>query len=143
MLWTLGGHVFPRIERMLAERRDATEGRTERAAAVRAEAEAARDAGLRELADARHEAARIRQDHAERGAAAIAAARAEGIRDRDRFLSAGHARIAADRTEAADRLRQDVGELAVTLAGRVVGEPVHTIAAERRTVDRFFETDTR
>ncbi|MFJ9843029.1 hypothetical protein ACIRYZ_21655 [Kitasatospora sp. NPDC101155] len=46
---------------------------------------------------------------------------------------------AADRAAAATRLRQDVGGLAVTLAGRVVGEPVHTIAAERRTVDRFFE----
>jgi F-type H+-transporting ATPase subunit b len=46
---------------------------------------------------------------------------------------------AADRATAATRLRQDVGGPAVTLAGRVVGEPVHTIAAERRTVDRFFE----
>ncbi|MBV2153794.1 F0F1 ATP synthase subunit B [Kitasatospora sp. SUK 42] len=139
MLWMLGGHVFPRIERVLAERRDATEGRTEHAEAVRTEAEATKDAGLRELADARHEAARIRQEYAERGAAAIALARAEGTRDRDRFLAAGHARITADRAEASDRLRQDVGELAVTLAGRVVGEPVHAIAAERRTVDRFFE----
>ncbi|MFJ2187930.1 hypothetical protein ACIOJE_08165 [Kitasatospora sp. NPDC087861] len=140
VMWTLGHGLLPRIERVKAERWDATEGRTERAEAVRAEAEAAHDAGRQELAQARHEASRIRQEYAEQGAAAVADARAEGIRDRDRLVSASHTRIAADRAEAADRLRQDVGELAVTLAGRVVGEPVHTVAADRRTVDRFFDS---
>ncbi|MER7754305.1 hypothetical protein [Kitasatospora sp. NPDC097643] len=138
MLWTLGRGAFPRIERLRAERRDATEGRAERAEAVRAEAEAVQDAGRRELAAARHEAARIRQEYAERGAAAIARARAEGARERDELLAAMRALIAAERAEAAARLRRDVGKLAVTLAGRVVGEPVHSVAADRRTVDRFL-----
>ncbi|MEV7599166.1 F0F1 ATP synthase subunit B [Kitasatospora sp. NPDC089797] len=141
LLWTLGTRLLPRVERVQAERRDATEGRAERAEAVRAEAEAVREAVRRELAEARHEAARIRRDHAERGAAAIAAARADGTRDRERLLAAGRTRIAADRDAAAAVLRQDVGELAVLLAGRVVGEPVHTVAAERRTVQRFFTAE--
>ncbi|MGW3041816.1 F0F1 ATP synthase subunit B family protein [Kitasatospora sp. NPDC001159] len=140
LMWALGFHLLPRVERVRAQRWDATEGRTERAEAVRAEAEATRDAALQKITAARHEAARIRQEYAEQGTAAIAAARAEGLRDRDLLLATGHARIAADQAEAATRLRQDVGGLAVTLAGRVVGEPLHAIAAERRTVDRFFET---
>ncbi|MER7842928.1 hypothetical protein ABTZ03_03155 [Kitasatospora sp. NPDC096077] len=53
----------------------------------------------------------------------------------------GRARIAADRAEAAAVLRQDLGGLAVLLAGRVIGEPVHTVAAERRTVKRFLTAD--
>ncbi|GAB7183395.1 F0F1 ATP synthase subunit B [Kitasatospora sp. Ki12] len=141
ILWTLGRHLLPRIERVQAERREATEGRAEHAEALRAEAEAVRDTHLRELAEARHQAARIREDCTERGAAAIAAARAEGLRERDELLTTGRARIAADRAAAAERLRQDVGELAVTLAGRVIGEPVHEVAARRRTVERFFETN--
>ncbi|MEU8919635.1 hypothetical protein AB0D10_01695 [Kitasatospora sp. NPDC048545] len=141
VLWILGRHLLPRAERVQAERWEATEGRMERAETLYAEADAVRDAHVRELAEARHEAARIRADYAERGAAAIAAARAEGLRTRDALLVAGRARIAADRAAAADVLRGDVGELAVTLAGRVIGEPVHAVAARRRTVERFFEAD--
>ncbi|WP_234434983.1 MULTISPECIES: hypothetical protein [Streptomyces] len=141
MMWILGVGLLPRIERVRAERWDATEGRTERAEAVRSEAEAVRDAALQEIGAARHEAARIREEYAERGAAAIAAARAEGLHARDALLATGRARIAADRAVAADRLRQDVGELAVALAGRVVGEPVDAVAARRRTVDRFFDAN--
>ncbi|MGW2372038.1 F0F1 ATP synthase subunit B family protein [Kitasatospora sp. NPDC001683] len=138
LMSSLGFVLLPRIERVRARRWDATEGRIERAEAVRAEAEATRYAALDEIAGARHEAARIRREYAERGAAAIAAARAEGVRDREHLLTTGRARLATGRTAAAGRLRQDVGELAVALAGRVVGEPVHTVAAERRTVERFL-----
>lgn len=138
LMFTLGVLLLPRIERVRAQRWDATEGRTERAEAIRAEAEAVRDAALYEIIEARHEAARIRQEYTERGSAAIAAARAEGVRDRELLLTGGRARITADRTAAAGLLRQDVGDLAVLLAGRVVGEPVHAVAAERRTVERFF-----
>ncbi|MFJ8474632.1 hypothetical protein [Kitasatospora sp. NPDC094011] len=141
LMFALGVLLFPRIERLRAERWDATEGRTERAEAVRAEAEAVRDAALHEIAAARHEAARIRQEYAEHGAAAIAAARADGSRDREQLLTTGRARIAADHAEAAAVLRQDLGGLAVLLAGRVIGEPVHTVAAERRTVERFLAAD--
>ncbi|MFI2608783.1 hypothetical protein [Kitasatospora sp. NPDC018619] len=143
LLWALGRHLLPRIERLRAERREATEGRAERAEALLAEAEATREARLRELAEARHEAARIREEYAERGAAAMAAARAEGVRNRDELLTAGRARLAADRAAAARLLRQDVGALAVALAGRVIGEPVHAVAARRRTVERFFEANQR
>ncbi|MFJ9697356.1 hypothetical protein [Kitasatospora sp. NPDC101183] len=138
MMGVLGRFLLPRIERLRAERWDATEGRAQRAEELHAEAEAVRRARLKELAAARHEAARIRQDYAERGAASIAAARAEAVRDREAMLATTHAALDADRALVSARLRQDVGELAVSLAGRVVGEPVHAVAAERRTVDRFF-----
>ncbi|MEU3568973.1 F0F1 ATP synthase subunit B [Kitasatospora sp. NPDC036755] len=141
LLWALGRHLLPRIERVRSDRWEATEGRAERAEALLAEAEETRRARLRELAEARHEAARIREEYAERGAAAMVAARAEGIRTREALVATGRARIAADRAEAARLLRRDVGELAVDLAGRVIGEPVHAVAARRRTVERFFETN--
>ncbi|MGW2251954.1 F0F1 ATP synthase subunit B family protein [Kitasatospora sp. NPDC001660] len=138
MMGALGLGIIPRIERVRAERWEATEGRAERAEAVRAEAEAVQDAARRQLADARHEAARIRQEYAAQGAAAIEAAREEAVRDRDRLVAAAHAQLAASGELAAVRLRHDVGELAVDLAGRVVGESVGAIAARRGTVDRFF-----
>ncbi|MEV7023690.1 hypothetical protein [Kitasatospora sp. NPDC093558] len=138
MVGALGRGIIPRIERVRAERWEATEGRAERAEAVRAEAEAVHDAVRQQLADARHEASRIRQEYAEQGAAAIATAREEALRDRDRLVAAAHARLASDRELSAARLRDDVGEFAVDLAGRVVGESVAAVAARRGTVDRFF-----
>ncbi|MFE2728864.1 hypothetical protein [Kitasatospora sp. NPDC059327] len=139
MVWVLGSRVLPRIERLQADRRDAIEGGAERAEALHAEAERTYRAYRASLADARHEAARIRQDAAEQGAAALAAAREEGVRERDRLVAEAHARIAVDRALAAVVLRRAVGELAVELAGRVVGEPLAAAAAERDTVKRFFE----
>ncbi|MFF1798514.1 F0F1 ATP synthase subunit B [Kitasatospora sp. NPDC058263] len=135
----LGRRVLPRIERLQADRRDATEGGVERAEALHAEADRVYEAYRNELADARHEAARIRQEAAERGAAAIAAAREDGIRERDRLVAEAHARITVDQALAAVALRQDVGELAVDLAGRIVGESLAAVAAERDTVERFFD----
>ncbi|MQS12037.1 hypothetical protein F7Q99_06940 [Streptomyces kaniharaensis] len=139
MMWAFGRGIIPRIERIRAERWEATEGRAERAEAIRAEAEAAYDAAREQLANARHEAARIRQEYAEQGAAAIAAAREEGSRDRDRLLASAHVQLTADRVLAEAQLRHEVGTLAVDLAGRVVGEPVGAVAERRGTVDRFFD----
>ncbi|MFJ3787069.1 F0F1 ATP synthase subunit B [Kitasatospora sp. NPDC090091] len=139
MIWLLGRKVLPRIERVQAERRDATEGRLERAEELNAEADRTYEAYRKVLADARHEAALIRQEAAEQGAALIAAAREEGLRERDRLVSEAHAQISVDQALAAVTLRHDVGELAVELAGRVVGESVSAVAAERATVARFFD----
>ncbi|WP_406198178.1 hypothetical protein OH807_13745 [Kitasatospora sp. NBC_01560] len=139
MVQLLGRSVLPRIEHLLAERRDAIEGREERAEETRAEAERTYQAYRQELATARHEAARIRQEAAERGAAIIAAAREEGIRERDRLVAEANARITVDQALAGVVLQQDVGVLAVELAGRVVGEPLAAVAAQRNTVARFFD----
>ncbi|MCG6493360.1 F0F1 ATP synthase subunit B [Kitasatospora sp. A2-31] len=139
MIWLLGRKVLPRIERVQADRRDATEGRLERAEELNAEADRTYEAYRKVLADARHEAARIRQEAAEQGAALIATAREEGLRERDRLVGEAHAQIAVDQALAAVTLRHDVGELAVELAGRVVGESVSAVAAERATVARFFD----
>ncbi len=116
--------ILPRINRTLAEREDAIDGGTERADDLRAEATQIREQYEAELAEARHEAARIRAQATEEGAAAIAAARAEGVRERDAILAAGAERIAAERAAAERELTADVDAWARALAGRIVGEPV-------------------
>ncbi|MEU7026159.1 hypothetical protein ACF065_04630 [Streptomyces sp. NPDC015232] len=116
--------ILPKIKRTLAEREDAIDGGTERADDLRAEATAIREQYEAELAEARHDAARIRSQATEEGSAAIAAARAEGIRERDAILAAGHEKIAAEREAAERELSADVDAWARSLAGRIVGEPV-------------------
>lgn len=116
--------ILPKIKRTLAEREDAIDGGTERADDLRAEATAIREQYEAELAEARHDAARIRSQATEEGSAAIAAARAEGVREREAILAAGHEKIAAERAAAERELSADVDAWARSLAGRIVGEPV-------------------
>ncbi|WP_369147563.1 hypothetical protein [Streptomyces sp. R44] len=116
--------ILPKIKRTLDERDDAIEGGTGRADDLRAEATAIREQYEAELAEARHEAARIRSQATEEGSAAIAAARAEGQVERDAILAAGTARIAEERAAAERELNADVDAWAHALAARIVGEPV-------------------
>ncbi|GAA2829159.1 F0F1 ATP synthase subunit B [Kitasatospora paracochleata] len=134
----LGVVLLPRIERVLADRHDATEGGLARAEQTRAEAERTADELAERLAAARHEAAAVRQRATEEAAALLAAARAEGIRLRAELVAEAHARIAVDRALAEIELRAEVGALSVELASRVVGEPLADFAAERGTVERYF-----
>ncbi|WP_435973163.1 F0F1 ATP synthase subunit B family protein [Streptomyces sp. Qhu_M48] len=116
--------VLPKIKRTIEEREDAIDGGTERADDLRAEATRIREQYEAELAEARHEAARIRSKAVEEGSVAIAAARAEGNAEREAILAAGTEKIAAERTAAERELSADVDAWAHALAARIVGEPV-------------------
>jgi F-type H+-transporting ATPase subunit b len=116
--------LLPRIARTIAAREDAVDGQQERAEDLRAQAGAVHAEYQAALADARHEAAQVRQHAQEKGAAAIAEARAEGVRERERIVAEGTVLIEAERTAAEAELRTHVEELAVELAGRILGEPV-------------------
>ncbi|MET9518961.1 hypothetical protein [Streptomyces sp. NPDC002994] len=84
------------------------------------------------LADARHVAARTRQQAHEEGIALIAAARADGMRVREQILAEGAVVIAAERAAAEAVVRPYVDGLARELAGRVLGEPAPAPAADHR-----------
>ncbi|MFR9725009.1 F0F1 ATP synthase subunit B [Streptomyces sp. MS19] len=131
--------LLPSINKTLEERREAIEGGMEKAEATQAEARQTLESYREQLAEARHEAGRLRQEAKEQGAALIAEMRAEGQRQREEIIAAGHAQIEADRKQAAEQLRQDVGKLAVDLAGRLVGESLEDHARQSRTIDRFLD----
>jgi F0F1-type ATP synthase membrane subunit b/b' len=91
-----------------------------------------------QLAEARHEAARITEQAREQGATIIAEMREEGQRQRDAIVAAGHAQIEADRRQVTVTLRQEVGRIATDLAGKLVGESLEDHARQSRVVDRFL-----
>jgi F-type H+-transporting ATPase subunit b len=131
-------YVFPRMEETFKARVEAIEGGIKRAEAAQAEANAALEKYKAQLAEARTEAARIRDE---------ARADAEGIRrdvlakaqeERDRIIAAGKEQLAAERQTIVRELRAEVGTLAVDLAGKIVGESLADEARQRGTVDRFL-----
>ncbi|WP_030567406.1 F0F1 ATP synthase subunit B [Streptomyces aureocirculatus] len=131
--------LIPNINKVLEERREAIEGGIEKADAAQTEAQSVLEQYKAQLAEARHEAARLRQEAQEQGAQLIAEMRAEGQRQREEIVAAGHAQIEADRKAAAQSLRQDVGQLATELAGKLVGESLEEHARQSRTIDRFLD----
>ncbi len=135
----LGKKLLPNIQKTLAERHDAIEGGLERAAQAQAEATRTLEEYRAQLAEARHEAARITEQAREQGAVIIAEMRQEGQRQRESIIEAGHAQIEADRRQVSVALRQEVGRIATDLAGRVVGESLEDTARQSRVVDRFLD----
>jgi F-type H+-transporting ATPase subunit b len=130
--------VFPRMEQMYQARVDAIEGGIQRAEQRQAEADALFEQYRQQLAEARTEAARIRED---------ARADAEGIRqeiqarareESERIISAGREQLAAERQTIVRELRTELGTLAVDLASRIVGEALADEARRSGTVERFL-----
>lgn len=130
--------VFPQMEKTFRARVDAIEGGIKRAEAAQAEANELLEQYRAQLAEARTEAARIRDE---------ARADAEGIRqdvlakareESDRIIAAGSEQLAAQRASIVRELRAEVGTLAVDLAGKIVGEALADEARTRGTVERFI-----
>ena len=130
--------LLPRISRTLEERTNAIEGGIERAERAEANAELLVEQYKAQLAEARHEAARLREDAREEGAAIIAEMREQAQAEARRITEAAQAQIAADRQLAFASLRAEVGTLAVELASKIVGESLADEARQSRVVDRFL-----
>ena len=130
--------LMPRISATLAERTDAIEGGLKRAEDAQDEAKRVLAQYRAQLADARHEAARIREQANEEAAQIVAQGRADGAAERERIIATASAQIEADRQQAVTVLRAEVGSLAVDLASRIVGESLTDEARQSRLVDRFL-----
>lgn len=138
IVWAIGKYAVPAFEKAYAERTAAIEGGLQKAAAAQAEATEALETYQAQLADARHEAARIREEAREQGAAIVAEMREQAQAEASRITSTAHAQIEAERQQAVQQLRAEVGTLATTLAGRIVGESLDDEARQSRVVDRFI-----
>jgi len=134
----LGKFFLPRIQKILAERTEAIEGGLNRADEAQAEAKDLLDQYREQLAEARHEAARMREEAREQGAQIIAEMREQAQAEARRVTEAAQAQIGAERQQALISLRAEVGTLATELASRIVGESLADEARQRRMVDRFL-----
>jgi F-type H+-transporting ATPase subunit b len=130
--------LMPRVGKMLRERTDQIEGGLERAKDTQDEADRTLAAYKAQLEQARHEAARVREQAREEGAQIIAQMREEAQVEARRITDAARAQIDADRQQAFVSLRAEVGALSVQLASKIVGESLEDEARQSRVVDRFL-----
>ncbi len=138
VFFALAKFAFPAISKTLEDRADAIEGGLARAENSQAEAAAMLEQYRAQLADARTEAATIRAEAQAEKTVMIEAARGEAATAAATVTERAQAQIEAERSQAMATLRRDVSELALTLAGKVVGESLTDDARARASVDRFI-----
>ena len=131
--------VTPMFEKAFAARTEAIQGGIEKAERAQLEAAKALESYTAQLADARGEAAKIREEAHVKGAAIIEDLRAQAQEEAARISAAAHSSIEAEREKAISSLRAEVGTLAVDLASKIVGEALEDQVRQSRIVDRFLE----
>ena len=70
--------------------------------------------------------------------ATLAEARDKATRESQRILEAGRVQLEAERLHLVGELRGEVGTMATTLAGKIVGESLSDDERAQRTIDRFL-----
>jgi F-type H+-transporting ATPase subunit b len=134
----LAKFAFPPLNRMLAERTGKIQGDLEKAEEARHQAEAeladyraqlagARDEANRVIEEARRTADQLRRD---------LAAKAE--QEANATVARAQGEIRAERDRVFQELRAQVGEIAVELAGRVVGRSLDA-KAHSRLIDEYID----
>jgi F-type H+-transporting ATPase subunit b len=139
LLWVLQKYAFPRFEALYKERAEKIEGGIKKAEEAQAEAQKALETYKAQLAEARAESARIRDDARLEAERIKAELRAQAQDEAARIVAQGHAQLEAQRAQIVAELRADLGRTAVELASRVVGESLEEEARRRGTVNRFLD----
>ena len=138
VLAVLWRYVVPPVSKAMSERQamikaQLDEGRQASERLKQAEADY-----RKAMEEARTTAATIR-DQARADAAAIREEMLEqAVQERDRIIESGREQLVHDREALVRELRASLGELAVELASRILGESLAEEARQRGTVDRFL-----
>lgn len=138
LVWVLLKFVFPRMEQMYQKRVDEIEGGLQRAEVAQAEANQLLEQYRAQLADARTEAAQIRDDARADAEAIRNDVLAQAREESERIIAAGRESLAAERSSLVRELRGEIGTLSVELASRIVGESLADEARRAGTVERFL-----
>lgn len=138
ILFVVWKYALPRLGAMLDERSALIEGNIEKAAEAKAEADAALEEYRAQLADARGEAAKIREQARADGTKILLELKEQAQAEADRIAAAAKATIEAERQSALVSLRGEVGSLALSLASGVIGEALTDDKRATMIVDRFL-----
>ena len=131
----LAKFAFPALNTMLAERASKIQGEMERAEETRSEADQVLSDYRQQLAGARDEANRIIEEARKTAEQLRRDVQAKAEEEAQATVARAQDEIRAERDRVFQELRSQVGEIAVELAGRVVGQSLDRTAHERMIDD--------
>ncbi len=132
--------VMPRMEKMYTQRVDDIQGGIDRADQAQAEAQAALAEYRAKLASAEEDAAQIRETAKAAGSRIQAELRAKAEDEASRIVTSARVQVEAERAQAVESLRKDVGGMATSLAGKILGESLDDDLRVKQTVDSFIDS---
>ena len=139
MLWFIfAKFVSPMFEKMYQDRASQIEGGIMRAQKAEEEAAEAKRQYEAQLANARQDAAKVRAEAKATAEEQARQVRDKAMKDAARFLDQGRAQVDAERVAAQEGLRNEIGGLATTLAGQIVGQSLIDKAKAQTTIDEFL-----
>jgi F-type H+-transporting ATPase subunit b len=134
----LAKKVIPRITAMLDARQEAIQKQFDEAEETKARLDKAERDYAEAVAETKREAARLREQAQAERAQIVEEARAEAQTRVEEMLANAEERIAAERQQTILALRSEIGELATTLAERVVHDSLREDARQRKLVADFI-----
>lgn len=138
LLFVFWKFVLPMVKKVLEERTEKIEGGIERAEAAQREAKEALDKYNEQLAEARGEAAKIREDARLQGQQILTDMKADAQKESDRIVANGQQQLQAQRQQIVTELRSDLGKQSVDLAEKLMGEQLSDNVKQSGTIDRFL-----
>ncbi|MCK9896115.1 F0F1 ATP synthase subunit B [Frankia sp. AgB32] len=130
--------IRPQISKVYEQRTERIEGGLARAEAAQREAQALLEQYRTQLAEARAEAGRIREDAHTEGRQIVDELRTSAQREIADIKERADAQLAADRAQIVAQVRREVGELAIDLASKIVGYQVESSTTQTRMIDDFI-----
>jgi F-type H+-transporting ATPase subunit b len=134
--WT---KVLPSVSKTLDARAEVIEGGIKKAEQAQAEAAAALEKYTEQLAEARAEAARIRDHARQDGVKILNELKEQASAEAARITANASVQIEAERQAALVSLRSEVGSLAIDLAAGVIGQSLTDDKRAASLVDQFLE----
>ena len=130
--------VIPRVNTLLEERRAQIQGQLESAEQTRQQAEGELAEYRKQLASAREDANRIIEEARETAEQFRRDIQAKAEEESRNTVARAQDEIRAERDRVFNELRAEVADIAVTLAGRVVGAELDT-KSHQRLIDEYIE----
>ena len=138
LLFLVRKFVVPNFEKNFETRHDAIEGGLERAEKAQAEAQATLEKYKQQLAEARAEAAQIRENARADAQRTLEELRTQAQDESARIVARGEEQLASQRQSVVRELRSEIGTLAVELSEKIVQQRLSDDAQVSATVDAFL-----
>jgi F-type H+-transporting ATPase subunit b len=138
VLGVLWRYVIPPVQQAMNARQEMARqlvSDSEEAEQLLKNAQAAHKAAL---ADARHEAAQLRAQAEQQRRAIVDGASTEAAAGVAEIISRGQAQVEAERRQAVRQLKTDLGNVAVDLAEKILGEALADNQRQARLIERFL-----
>ncbi len=138
ILGVLWRYVLPPVRKAVNDRQELIRGQLEEGQQASQRLKQA-EAEYRKALEQAHATAATIRDQARADAANLREELLErATQERDRIIESGREQLATDRRTLVRELRAELGDLAVELASRILGESLAEEARQRGTVDRFL-----